>query len=184
MLLACASGCAKTAADRPLAHADDQDDDDDDALVAEAGRRSALPAEPAGQPPQQAAELTGVFVDPSLAATCGIPVEPEPYFEYDSAAVEPEDNPLLRRLADCLTTGPLAGRKVELRGHTDPSVTREDNDQVSMSRAESVRSFLTVEGVAPDAIEVSPDGDTAAIPEAPSDWPYERRVDIVLLPVD
>lgn len=199
VLLAAAPGCARTSADRPLEHADDaddaddviddvdDDDDDDDNNetagadgVAEAERRDALPPAPGAEPQ---ADITGVFIDDALAAACAIPRDPEPYFEYDSAAAEPEDNPLLRRLADCLVTGPLSGRKVELRGYTGPSGATElvDGD-TSMARAESVRSFLLVQGVAPEGITVRPGGETGAMPDGPSDWPHERRVDIVLLP--
>src|SRR5690606_27973988 len=131
--------------------------------------RGALPATPE-EPGTRPVQITGVFIDDALATPCGISFPSEPFFEYDSAANEPADNPLLRRLADCLVTGSLAGRKVGLRGHTEPDDDRAYRDMVGMSRAEAVRSFLIARGVAPDAIEVEANGETGVIPDAPSAW--------------
>ncbi|PCC72540.1 Outer membrane protein OmpA [Nannocystis exedens] len=186
VLLAAVAGCHKTSADRPVEHPDDVAERDDEALIVEAEEREALPpavgveAEPAGE---RRVEITGVFIDVPLATACGIPLAPEAYFEFDSAAPEPEDNILLRRVAECLTTGPLREHKVELRGYA--AANRDEyNDKVGMSRAESVREFLATQGVDPESIVVRSGGEAGAAPEAPSDWPYERRVDVVLLPTD
>jgi outer membrane protein OmpA-like peptidoglycan-associated protein len=186
-LLAATAGCARTRADRPVEHADDVAERVDDALIAEAEERKALPPArdvEAGAAAEMPVEITGVFIDVPLATACGIPLEPEAYFEFDSSRIEPEDNILLRRVAECLTTGPLRDRKVELRGHTDPRGSTEYNDKLGMSRAESVAEFLATLGVDPEGIVVRSAGEAGAAPEAPSDWPYERRVDVVLLPVE
>jgi peptidoglycan-associated lipoprotein len=188
VLLASAAGCARTRADRPVEHADDDVAERvDAALIAEAEERKALPPARDVEARTDTAmpiEITGVFIDVPLATACGIPLEPESYFEFDSSALEPEDNILLRRIAECLTTGPLRDRKVELRGHTDPRGSTEYDDKLGMSRAESVSDFLSQLGVDPESIVVVPAGEAGAAPEAPSDWPYERRVDVVLLPVE
>jgi outer membrane protein OmpA-like peptidoglycan-associated protein len=181
--LVVAAGCARTAADRPVAPREEMIERDEDDLIAEAEEREALPPAPpveaeAGPP----LEVSGIFIDEPLALACGIPLEPEDYLQYDSTAPEPEDNPLLRRLAECLTTGPLRGRKVEVRGHTDPRVSDEYGARLGMSRADSVRDFLTAQGVHPDDVLISPGDEPGPSPEAPSDWPYERHVHIVLLP--
>jgi outer membrane protein OmpA-like peptidoglycan-associated protein len=186
VLLASAAGCHKTSADRPVEHPGDVAERVDEALIAEAEEREALPpaaaapAEPAGE---RRVEITGVFIDVPLATACGIPLSPEAFFEFDSAAPGPEDNILLRRVAECLTIGPLRERKVELRGHTAAG-RDEYSDKVGMSRAESVSDFLATQGVDPESIIVRSAGEASAAPEAPSDWPYERRVDVVLLPAD
>lgn len=176
VILAAAAGCARTSADRPLAGPDEP-----------AGRveRPRTPAKaPVAAKNGRPVTVSGVFIDDQLATACGIPLVPEAYFEYDSAAVEPGDNPILRRIADCLTTGPLHGRKIELRGYSDPRGPAEYSEQLGVSRAQSVSDFLTTQGVEPDDITIHPGGQPAPAPDVPSDWPYERRVDIALLPTD
>lgn len=188
VLLASAAGCARTSADRPVEHADDDDVAERVDARLEAEERKALPPAAAvdddDDDDERPVEITGVFIDTSLATACGIPLVPEAYFEFDQAALEPQDNILLRRISDCLTTGPLRDRKVELRGYSVPSGGDAYKDKLGMSRAEAVHDFLSMQGVAPDNIVVRSGGEAAAAPEAPSDWPYERRVDVVLLPVD
>ncbi|MDC0717193.1 OmpA family protein [Nannocystis bainbridge] len=187
VLLATGAGCHKTSADRPVEHPEDVAERVDDALVAEAEERrslppaTAIPGEPAGERPL---EITGVFIDVPLATACGIPLAPEAYFEFDVAARAPENNILLRRVAECLTTGPLNDRRIELRGYSDPRGGDGYGDRLGMSRAQSVSEFLAMQGVDPESIVVRAAGEAGAAPEAPSDWPYERRVDVVLLPTE
>lgn len=176
VLLAAAAGCARTSADRPLTGPDET------APV-------RAPPEPA-EPRPEAAEtelsppstVTGVFIEDTLANACGLPLVPEGYFQYDSATIEPDANALLRLIAECLATGPLQGRRVELRGFNDPRAARESREELALERARLVAEFLATEGVPPDYIEVRATGEAGAAPDALSDWPYARRVDIVLLP--
>lgn len=187
--LAAAAGCARTAADRPLMEPDESEERAERppiaAPVEPATAIPEAPAEvPAEAPPARLPTITGVFIGDDLATACGLPLVPETFFEYDSAAVDPGDNALLRLVADCLATGPLQGRKVLLRGYNDPRGSRNYREQLAHARASSVGDFLAAAGVPPDDITVVAAGEADPAPEAPSEWPYERRVDIVLLPVE
>ena len=181
LLVAAAAGCAKTSADTATRRADEGARAAERAERREAAEHKPTPLEGETDLP---VSVTGVFLDPSLATACGIPVVPEAYFAYDSAKIEPGDNILLHEVANCLTTGPLRGRSVELRGHTDPRGSEGYNEKLGMSRAATVGDYLSQHGVAPETITVKSAGEAGAAPETPSDWPYERRVDIVLLPVE
>lgn len=131
---------------------------------------------------QPALMVVGVYVESPLAAACGITLPPTAFFEYDSARLDAASNPSLQALARCLTSGPLAGRSIELVGHTDPRGGDEYNRQLGRSRAESVRDFLQGQGVPTDRLVARSMGEQAAEPATPSQWPLERRVDIRLLP--
>jgi outer membrane protein OmpA-like peptidoglycan-associated protein len=52
----------------------------------------------------------------------------DPKFAYDSQSVEGADNKSLRALADCMKTGPLAGKTIRLIGHADMRGSATYND--------------------------------------------------------
>ncbi|HEY8377334.1 MAG TPA: OmpA family protein [Nannocystis sp.] len=179
VVLLAAAGCARTSADRPLTGPDEP------AAVPEPPAPAPPPPPepaPAAGEPGPSPTVTGVFIEDTLAAACGLPALPEGYFQYDSATIEPDANALLRLVAECLATGPLQGRRVELRAYNDPRADREIREELALAHAREVADFLAGEGVPPDNIEVSATGETAAAPDALSDWPYARRIDVVLLP--
>jgi outer membrane protein OmpA-like peptidoglycan-associated protein len=175
LIVALAAGCASTPADRaPPRRADEDDSAMDTAANAQAGT-------PARTGPL-ALTIIGVYPEPTLAATCGLTLPPAAYFEFDSAALDAPDNNTLRELATCLTTGPLAGRKVELVGHADAAGTDDYDEQLGRSRAESVQDFLRRQGVTEDMLVTRSEGEQMAPQAAPTEWPYYRRVEIRLLP--
>lgn len=126
--------------------------------------------------------IVGVYLESALASACGITLPPAAFFEFDSADLDVPGNSTLRDVATCLTTGPLAGRKVELVGHTDPRGDDEYNRQLGRSRADSVRDFLQSRGVTEDKLVTRSMGEQATAQDDPSAWPLDRRVDIRLLP--
>jgi peptidoglycan-associated lipoprotein len=126
--------------------------------------------------------VTGVFIEPTLATACGLTVSPRAFFEFDSTDLDKGDAAVLRHVANCLATGMLAGRRVELIGHADPRGPDAYNDELGRSRAQSVQDFLVSHGVTTDNIEVRSAGAQGASPSDPSEWPYDRRVDVVLVP--
>ena len=125
--------------------------------------------------------VTGVFIEPTLATACGLTVSPRAFFEFDSTDLDKGDAAVLRHVANCLATGMLAGRRVELIGHADPRGPDAYNDKLGRSRAQSVQDFLVSHGVTTDNIEVRSAGAQGASPD-PSEWPYDRRVDVKLVP--
>lgn len=179
LLLAAAAGCARTSADRSTRHHDDD-------AARDRPVTGKNPDERAGDRNSSAAptrlELTGVAFDPTIASACGIALPPTTYFEFDSAALGPDDNVNLRDLAACVSNGPLYGRRIELVGHTDPRGTDEYNQRLGRSRAESVREYMVSIGVAPTHVVVTSMGEQQADTDDITDWPHERRVDVRLLP--
>ncbi len=67
-------------------------------------------------------------------------------FEVNSAALTPDAQNVLRRVAESLVANPSV--HVEIAGHTDGTGSRGYNHQLSAARAESVRAFLALQGVA------------------------------------
>lgn len=126
--------------------------------------------------------IVGVFIESPLAAACGITLPPAAFFEFDSANLDVASNSSLQEVATCLSTGPLAGRKVELVGHTDPRGDDEYNRQLGRSRAQSVQEFLQKKGVSEANLVTRSMGEARAVEGDPEVWPVERRVDIRLLP--
>lgn len=168
-----AAGCARRSADQAAAY--------------------YYPDEPSSAPDRRADEylgrgelpltVSGIFLDQELVTACEIRLPPKAYFEFDSADLDLESNRTLSDVATCVTTGPLRGRKLELVGHTDPRGSDDYNKQLGRSRAESVRDFLLDQGLPQSTLSTRSVGERDADPD-PSEWAYERRVDIRLLPAD
>ena len=176
MLVALAAGCARHSADQAAAYYyPDEQSGAPDRRADEYLERSA--------PVELPLTVTGVFLDQELVAACEIRLPPKAYFEFDSADLDLESNRTLSDVATCVTTGPLRGRKLELVGHTDPRGDDAYNRQLGRSRAESVRDFLLGEGLPQAALSTRSVGERDADAD-PSEWAYERRVDIRLLPAD
>ena len=87
-------------------------------------------------------ELVAVSLSNDVREACKDYNLPSPGLAYDSARMQPQDVPELKGLADCLTTGPLAGRNFTLIGHTDPRGSESYNEQLGSRRAVSVRDYL------------------------------------------
>jgi outer membrane protein OmpA-like peptidoglycan-associated protein len=143
------------------------------------------PSQPAAAPTAantRSETMSGVYLDPEIARLCGM-ASPAAYFEFDSAAVEGADNSGLLTLAACLSSGPLKGRQIQLVGHTDPRGSEEHNIQLGKTRADSVMQFLANEGAVPaDRMKTLTEGEKGADPGDAAEWPYDRRVEIRLVP--
>lgn len=163
--------CAKTAADQ--APQEPRSTAEVDAAAA-----PAEDAEPAVVP----IAITGVYIEPTVASACGLVMSPKAYFAFDSTDLTAGDTAVLRQVGQCLATGPLAGRRVTLVGHTDPRGSDAYNQELGRSRAESVQEFLVTEGVNAANLEVRSVGEANTDPEDPAEWPRDRRVDITLTP--
>jgi peptidoglycan-associated lipoprotein len=101
-----------------------------------------------------------------------------PRFEYESAELSDVSKQTLQRLAGCLTTGSLQGRRVLLTGHCDNRGEYEFNMGLGADRAERARTFLTGLGVTADRVTTSSRGKLDAVGADEDSWSKDRRVDI------
>lgn len=99
------------------------------------------------------------------------------YFDFDSDALSPESRTELMGLVACLMETPGT---IRLEGHCDERGTTEYNLALGQRRAETVRSALMSEGLAPSRISTVSYGE-----ESPADrghderaWSLNRRVEL------
>lgn len=152
-------------------------------------RPPATPEAPAQQPAPEVAAATvddgknpnrsQLNIDPEIRKACGISDE-NAYFAFDSANIRPQDREILRQLATCFTSGPLAGRMMGLVGHADPRGDAEYNMLLGERRATNVKSAIGVEGLAADKMDTSSRGEMDATGTDEASWQRDRRVDVVL----
>jgi peptidoglycan-associated lipoprotein len=124
-----------------------------------------------------------VNVSDELAKVCNITlgnVSRAPKFDFDEAALLPEDRDILEQVAKCVTTGPLKGRGLSLVGRADPRGETEYNLVLGTHRAECVRDYLFHLGVAEKAIAETSRGEFDAEGKDEDGWRRDRRVDVSL----
>ncbi len=157
---------------------------DDTRPVEEPSQPGAQPAAEPAATDTHSVSMSGVYLDPELARLCGITsASPTAFFEFDSAKVDSTDNSGLLAVATCVATGPLKGRQIQVVGYTDPRGTDDHNTQLGKSRADSVMQYLVNKGGAPaDRMTTRSEGEKGADPTDSKDWPYDRRVEIRLVP--
>jgi outer membrane protein OmpA-like peptidoglycan-associated protein len=119
---------------------------------------------------------TGITIHHEITKACNVKPT-ESFFAFDSASISEGTGDALHLVADCVRTGALAGKELELVGHTDPRGSDEYNKELGISRAESVARYLRDYGVPTTQIEIASVGEAEASPDA-ADWPLDRRVDI------
>ncbi|HWZ92515.1 MAG TPA: OmpA family protein, partial [Polyangiaceae bacterium] len=100
------------------------------------------PPEKAGDVPTQ----SNINISDEIRKACGI-TDAEAFFSYDSANVRPQDNAVLKKLADCFMTGPLKGRELRLVGHADPRGEEEYNMVLGGRRADNVKTAIVGQGM-------------------------------------
>jgi outer membrane protein OmpA-like peptidoglycan-associated protein len=83
------------------------------------------------------------------------------YFKTGSAELDSNSEPLLDSVADIANRCPSA--RIEVSGHTDSVGSKETNRVLSESRARSVVTYLSKQGVAQSRIEATGYGDTRPI---------------------
>ncbi len=79
-----------------------------------------------------------------------------------------------------MTTGPLAGRTLELVGRADPRGAEEYNMALGDRRANTIRDHLSGHGMALDKLAPSSRGKLDAVGTDEDGWQRDRRVDISL----
>ncbi|HEY0136218.1 MAG TPA: hypothetical protein VGB85_19170 [Nannocystis sp.] len=128
----------------------------------------------ADEPTERPMRVTGVHLDPALTAVCELDGGPS-LLELDAEAEDRMVERTLAAVAECVKTGPLQGRRLEVIGHSTGG--DEFRKTFGKTRAEVVRAVLVEDGVpASDLVThaASPEDD----PDAAAMWPSDRRVDI------
>ena len=143
------------------------------------GQSSAQAANPSGT--EEGIDTNGLHIADAIARACNLPrTESAPQFDFDSAAIAPEDLELLAALARCLSEGPLRDKSVDLIGRADPRGEDEYNMSLGESRADSVKRYLHDLGVHPTRVKATSRGELDAMGTDEPTWAKDRRVDIEL----
>lgn len=130
-----------------------------------------------------AGKLGNVHLDDQLARLCNVTfgnADRAPKFDYDEAALLPQDRDVLEQVAKCVTTGPLKGRKLALVGRADPRGETEYNMVLGDHRADAVHIYLARLGVGTNAMSKTSRGELDADGNDDDSWQRDRRVDIAL----
>ena len=99
------------------------------------------------------------------------------YFEFDSSALRPESREALDAHIALLKTNDSS---IRLEGHTDERGTREYNMALGERRANAVRDYLVVNGIASYRIETVSYGEErpVAYGSGEANWSQNRRVEL------
>ena len=109
----------------------------------------AAPAKPVADKPAEAS-TPNLGVSDALARECALSiahVDKAPKFAFDEFELLAADRDVLDKIATCVTTGPLMGKKLALVGRADPRGTEEYNLGLGSRRAASVSQYLGRLGV-------------------------------------
>jgi len=104
-----------------------------------------------------------------------------PKFGFDEAVMTRDDVLMLDRIATCLTTGPLAGRRVVLVGRTDARGSQAYNYSLGARRAHNVAMYLERHNVPAPALDEASRGELDAKGHNERTYARDRRVDIALV---
>ena len=130
-------------------------------------------------PSQNSPTTTTIAIDDAILRACGINAD-KAYFPFDSAHLESSDVRPLDAVAACFRNGPLKGRGLKLVGRADPRGDEEYNMVLGQSRADSVGSALTRDGLNQSRITSTSRGKLDAQGHDENGWSMDRRVDILL----
>ncbi len=118
-----------------------------------------------------------------LVRTCSLHFanqQEAPKFDFDQAELTTQDRDVLQQIADCITRGPLKGKKLQLVGRADPRGTEEYNLGLGDRRAHTVSTYLERLGVASASIHATTRGALDASGRDDDTWRTDRRVDLDL----
>ncbi len=133
--------------------------------------------------PTNKANEPAVHVSSDLEKSCKIvvgTVSEAPKFDFDDAALLPEDRAVLDQVAKCVTVGPLKGRALKLTGRADNRGTAEYNMALGEHRANAVERYLAADGVAQAKLHETSRGELDAKGNDDAARRADRRVDIDL----
>ncbi|HWU85679.1 MAG TPA: OmpA family protein [Kofleriaceae bacterium] len=139
------------------------------------------PPPPAPPPPAAPETTENLSVSDELVKQCKLQfgnLETAPRFHFNRAELLPEDRSVLEHVAQCVTTGPLQGRVIELTGRADPRGTEEYNLGLGARRAETVGTYLKRLGVPAAQLSKTTRGALDATGTDEASWRIDRRVDM------
>jgi len=110
---------------------------------------------------------------------CGIN-DLDAYFAFDSDHVRTQDKQVLRKLADCFSSGPLKGRQMNLVGHADPRGSEDYNLALGGRRADNVKLIITAQSMDASNISTTSRGKMDATGTDEAGWALARSVDVAL----
>lgn len=126
---------------------------------------------------------SSLAVAEEIAQACNLhlaSVAEAPKFDFDESDLLPDDYAVLAQIGDCITTGPLKGRRLTLVGRADPRGTEEYNMVLGAQRAHAVASYLEQIGVDAARLEETSRGALDATGRDEAGWRTDRRVDVTL----
>ena len=141
---------------------------------------TAKPSADANNPkPDDDATRGNLNISDEIRKACGL-TDSEAYFAFDSAHVRPEDQKVLKKLADCFSTGPLKGREMRLVGHADPRGSADYNLTLGGRRADNVKAVIVTQGLDAKKIATTSRGAMDATGTDEATWAKDRRVYVTL----
>jgi peptidoglycan-associated lipoprotein len=130
-------------------------------------------------PSSRSDQGSSLVIDERIRSACGI--VPMAHFDFDSDEIEGDAASVLDSLAECLTSGPLANRRLRIVGHTDPRGERYHNVVLGQKRATGVAFYLRGHGVDLLNVQTMTMGSKEAVGTDKESWALDRRVEISLL---
>jgi peptidoglycan-associated lipoprotein len=124
-----------------------------------------------------------VAVSDDLAKACNLQLDntaSAPKFNFDNSELQPADQAVLGKIAECLTTGPLKGKSLKLVGRADPRGEGQYNMALGAQRATGVGEYLAHLGLDKSRVNVTSRGELDASGTDEGGWQTDRRVDITL----
>lgn len=143
--------------------------------VAAPASEAPLAAVP-GAPPKPPAAAASAPADAAPALSLALPFQP------GRAQLSPESGPVLGTLVAALLSPELRDTRFIIEGHTDASGSAAQNLLLSQQRAEEVRQYLTVFGIAPARLRAVGKGASEPLNPANPRAAENRRVRIVVAP--
>lgn len=123
---------------------------------------------------------SNINISDKIKQACGL-TDAEAHFAYNSANVRAADQAVIKKLAECFTTGPLKGKEMNLVGHADPRGEPEYNMVLGGRRADNVASALRKAGLPEKQVSTTSRGELDATGTDESSWAKDRRVDVLLV---
>ena len=120
-----------------------------------------------------------IVISYDVRKACGIN-DLDAHFAFDSDHVRTEDKQVLRKLADCFSSGPLKGRQMSLVGHADPRGSEDYNLALGGRRADNVKLIIVAESMDASNIATTSRGKMDATGTDEAGWALDRSVDVAL----
>jgi len=147
-----------------------------------AGGVAQAEAEPSGEAtlekfPTKDPQKSNIEISDRIKEACGLS-DAETYFAYNRADVSVRATDVLKKLAECFTTGKLAGQPMKLVGHADPRGDEEYNMALGGRRADAVKTTLVSLKMKDTQISTTSRGEMEASGTEEESWAKDRKVEV------